>query len=165
MERSTKVQSPVALVTLSVVTLGIYACFWYYRVNREMRDYGRACGDAELGDSKPGRSVLAWIPGGWIVVPVVVSFAGTARRVARCERLVGIEPDGGGAIVALIAVATLAGLGSAFVGGSGAAILVAVDLVSCLTAVVAIQRRLNAVWQRDPLAAAATHPERAAAAA
>jgi hypothetical protein len=149
MERSTKVQPPAAVAALSIVTFGVYACVWYYRVNREMRDYGRAWGDDELAASKPVRSVLAWVPGGWLVIPLVISFVHATQRMARCERLVGIEPGASGALISLIVVASAAGLGSAFVPGAGAAVLVVVDVVCWLTALVAVQRRLNAVWVRD----------------
>ena len=39
-----KVRSPVAVAILSVITLGIYLIFWWYFINREMADYGRAIG-------------------------------------------------------------------------------------------------------------------------
>ncbi len=29
----------------TVLTLGIYTLVWYYKINREMRDFGRAHGD------------------------------------------------------------------------------------------------------------------------
>ena len=48
-----KTRDPLGVALLSLVTLGIYAIFWYYFVNREMADLGRARGTDELGDS-PG---------------------------------------------------------------------------------------------------------------
>lgn len=59
-----KVRNVVAVAVLSVVTLGIYLIFWWYFINRELADYGRALGTAELGD-RPGRSTLALFPGAW----------------------------------------------------------------------------------------------------
>lgn len=164
MERTTKVQSPVALIGLSVVTLGVYTAFWYYRVNREMRDYGRARGDEDLAASKPVRSVLAWVPGGWIVVPLIVSFARATGRIVRCERLAGIDPADRRSIIALVVVAAAAGLGSSFVPATPAAMLLAIDVVCGLAAMAAVQRRLNAIWRRDAIAVPVTD-ERAAAAA
>ena len=83
---SPKVQSPAALAGLTVVTLGFYSYFWYYRVNREMRDLGRAYDVRDLADSRPARSVWALIIGAVLIVPAVVSFARTARRIDACER-------------------------------------------------------------------------------
>ncbi|MEA2383700.1 MAG: hypothetical protein QOH72_3671 [Solirubrobacteraceae bacterium] len=164
MERSTKVQSPAAVAALSIVTLGVYACVWYYRVNREMRDYGRASGDEALAASKPVRSLLAWVPGGWIVVPLVVSFARATQRVARCERLARMEPNGTGSLIVLMIVACATGLASAFAPGTTAAVLVVIEIVCWLTVMAAVQRRLNAIWQRVVVIDHAA-PERASAAA
>jgi hypothetical protein len=53
-----KVRNPIAVAVLTVVTLGVYLVFWWYFVNRELADYGRAKGTDELGDS-PATSTLA----------------------------------------------------------------------------------------------------------
>jgi Domain of unknown function (DUF4234) len=39
-----KIRSPWAVALLPIVTLGIYHLVWWYRINRELRDYGRAKG-------------------------------------------------------------------------------------------------------------------------
>ena len=65
-----KIRGPVTVVILSVVTLGIYVLFWWYFVNREMADYGRARGTNELGDN-PTKSLLALMPGSLVVVPAI----------------------------------------------------------------------------------------------
>ena len=52
-----KARRPWAVAMLCVLTLGIYACVWYYKINREVRDYGSARGDRHLAHSKPARSV------------------------------------------------------------------------------------------------------------
>jgi hypothetical protein len=57
----------VAIV--SIVTPGIYVLFWWYFVNREMADYGRARDTKELGDN-PTLSLLALMPGAFVVVPM-----------------------------------------------------------------------------------------------
>lgn len=47
-----KVRDVVGVPVLTFVTLGIYGIVWYYKVNRELADYGRANGHGdELGDS------------------------------------------------------------------------------------------------------------------
>src|SRR5436309_15428722 len=73
-----KVRSPWAAALLPFVTLGIYHLVWWYRINRELRDYGRAKG-ADLGQN-PTNSVLALFAGGLISVPALVSdWLGTVR--------------------------------------------------------------------------------------
>ncbi len=56
-----KIRSPWAAALLPFVTLGIYHLVWWYRINREMRDYGQAKG-YDLGQN-PTNSVLALFPG------------------------------------------------------------------------------------------------------
>ena len=48
--------------------LGIYLIFWWYYVNREMADYGRARGTKELGDS-PTKSTPRSLPRRLHLVP------------------------------------------------------------------------------------------------
>ena len=43
----------------TILTLGIYTMVWYYRINREVRDFGRAHGDEKLANSNPVLSILA----------------------------------------------------------------------------------------------------------
>ena len=37
-----KVRHPVAVPILSLITIGIYYVYWWYQVNREVMDLGRA---------------------------------------------------------------------------------------------------------------------------
>lgn len=62
-----KIRSPWAAALLPLITFGIYHLVWWYRINREMRDYGKAKG-YDLGQN-PTNSVLALFPGGLIIVP------------------------------------------------------------------------------------------------
>jgi hypothetical protein len=82
----------VALLTL--VTLGIYFFVWYYKVNREMSDLGRARGTDELGDN-PGTSLLAVTLGALIIVPAVISMYNTFQRIQAATRLTGVDPLNG----------------------------------------------------------------------
>jgi len=91
---SAKVRSPVAVAILTVVTLGIYLLFWWYFINRELADYGRAQGTAELGDS-PGKSTLALFPGAFVIVPAIWTTVTTFRRVQTAQRLAGQSPLNG----------------------------------------------------------------------
>ena len=91
---SAKVRSPVAVAILTVVTLGIYLLFWWYYINRELADYGRAKGTAELGDS-PGKSTLALFPGALVIVPAIWTTVTTFQRVQAAQRLSGQQPLNG----------------------------------------------------------------------
>ena len=79
---------------MAVITLGIYVIFWWYFVNREMADLGRARGTAELGDS-PGKSTLALFPGGLIIVPAIWTTVTTFKRIQAAQRLAGSTPING----------------------------------------------------------------------
>jgi hypothetical protein len=88
------VRSPLAVAILSIVTIGIYLVFWWYFVNREMADLGRARGTDELGDN-PALSTLALFPGGLLIVPAVWTTVTTFRRVQAAQRLAGQSPVNG----------------------------------------------------------------------
>jgi len=76
------------------VTLGIYVLFWWYFINREMADYGRARGTKDLGEN-PTSSVLALFPGGIIVVPAIWTTVTTFQRIQEAQRLNGQTPING----------------------------------------------------------------------
>jgi uncharacterized protein DUF4234 len=88
-----KIRSPWAAALLPFVTFGIYHLVWWYRINREMRDYGKAKGD-DLGQS-PTNSVLALFPGGIIIVPALITYWRGTKRVMDASRLAGQEPLNG----------------------------------------------------------------------
>ncbi len=87
-------RNPWIVGILSVVTLGIYIPFWWYFVNREMADLGRARNSAELGDS-PVKSVLAITLGALVIVPAIISTVTTFKRVQAAQRLAGQAPISG----------------------------------------------------------------------
>jgi hypothetical protein len=87
-----KIRSPWAAALLPFITLGIYSLVWYYKINREMADLGKAKGSTELGDS-PGKSLLAITIGAIIIVPAVISLINTGKRIQAAERLMGVEPQ------------------------------------------------------------------------
>lgn len=84
-----KVRNPLGVVGLSFITLGIYAIFWYYFVNKEMAEMGRARNSNELGDS-PGTSVLAITLGALVIVPAFISLYNAWKRLSGGERLTGL---------------------------------------------------------------------------
>jgi hypothetical protein len=89
-----KIRNPIAVAIFAVITLGIYVLFWWYSANREMADYGRAKGTTELGDS-PGKSLLAVVPGGLIIVPAIWTTFTTFQRVQAAQKLTGVTPING----------------------------------------------------------------------
>lgn len=89
-----KLRNPLGVVGLSLITIGIYYVFWWYFINREMADYGRAKGTAELGDS-PGKSTLALFPGALVIVPAIWTTVTTFQRVQAAQRLSGQQPLNG----------------------------------------------------------------------
>jgi hypothetical protein len=89
-----KTRDPLGVALLTLVTLGIYFFVWYYKVNREMADLGRARGTDELGDS-PGTSLLAVTLGALVIVPAIVSIYNTFQRTQAAARLTGVEPLNG----------------------------------------------------------------------
>ena len=89
-----KLRNPVITGVLYFFTLGLYGLYWYYQINRELADLGRARGSSELGDS-PMTSLLALFPGGLIIVPAVISMYNTGKRSEAAQRLSagGQEPS------------------------------------------------------------------------
>src|SRR3954471_21872612 len=88
-----KIRSPWAAALLPLITFGIYHLVWWYRINRELRDYGKAKG-YDLGQN-PTNSVLALFPGGLIIVPALITYWRGTKRVMGASRLAGQEPLNG----------------------------------------------------------------------
>jgi hypothetical protein len=89
-----KIRNVVAVAVLVVVTVGIYAVFWWYFINRELADLGRSRGTGELGDN-PTLSTLALFPGALVIVPAIWTTVTTFQRVQRAQRLMGNTPING----------------------------------------------------------------------
>src|SRR5256885_820286 len=86
-----KIRNPLGVVGLTIVTLGVYFFVWYYKVNKEMAEMGRARGTDELGTS-PATSLMA-VLFGWILlfIPPLVSEYKTCDRLNKAERVAGLE--------------------------------------------------------------------------
>ena len=87
-----KIRNPLGVVGLGLITFGIYILFWYFYVNKEMAEVGQAKGTEECG-TNPTTSVLALIPGGFIIVPPFVSEYNACKRLQATERVTG-APEG-----------------------------------------------------------------------
>jgi Domain of unknown function (DUF4234)/Short C-terminal domain len=126
-ESRAKMRNPWAVLGLGIITLGIYLIFWWYFINREMRDLGRARGVSGLGEN-PGLSTVAYALGWWaLFIPLIWTIVTTTQRVQRSQRVVEVHDPLNGWIAALIWIFTL-GLGGP----------------------VYLQYNLNQVWAKEP---------------
>jgi hypothetical protein len=89
-----KIRNIVAVPVLIIVTIGIYLVCWWYFINRELADYGRALGVSDLGDS-PTKSTLAIFPGALLIVPALWTTVTTFQRIQAAQRHAGVEPING----------------------------------------------------------------------
>ncbi len=96
-----KIRDEGLVVLWTILTLGIYTWVWYYRINREMRDFGRAHGDEQLANSNPVLSILAVTIGALVIVPAIVSYWKTTGRIRRMQRACNVTPIEGWVIALL----------------------------------------------------------------
>lgn len=103
-QSTAKIRSPFAPALLPYVTFLVYAWVWYYKINREMADLGRAHDKSdELGDS-PGKSLLAVTLGALIIVPALLSTIHTFQRIQATQRHYGVEPQANGWLALVMAI-------------------------------------------------------------
>jgi Domain of unknown function (DUF4234) len=99
-ESTAKLRNPWGVIGLTLITLGIYYFFWWYFINREMRDYGRARG-VDIGQN-PGNSVLAITLGALIIVPAIISLWTTSGRMQLTQETVGLQQRANGPIIFIL---------------------------------------------------------------
>src|SRR5262249_54925569 len=137
--------------------LGLYSVYWWYSVNRELRDLGRNRGVAEL-DNEPGISALAFLFGGCLLIPQVWTTVTTSRRIRAAQGLVGATP----AFQVWTAVILIAdSLAVRFIptGSTGAILAVlGAGLAFRTAALVYMQTFLNGIWARQEWRAEAAAP-------
>ncbi|MEU6083765.1 DUF4234 domain-containing protein [Streptomyces sp. NPDC047108] len=68
-----------------LITLGIYHLVWYYKVNREARDFDQRI------EVEPAVSVIAITLGWFLIIPPFISVYNTGQRIARMQRAAGME--------------------------------------------------------------------------
>ena len=127
-EKTAKIRHPVAVPVLTVITIGIYGLYWWYQINREMRDLGEARGVDGLGE-KPLNSLLAYFPGALIIVPPYVSLYNGVKRMQRSQEVTTGNVTFNGWIVLILI------LGSFIIGIAG------------LIVPGYIQSEMNKVWE------------------
>ncbi len=91
-QQNAKICNVVGVGALMLVPF--YFLFFWYRINKELAALGRAKNTEELGTS-PGKSLLAVSLGGVIVVPAVMSYFSTHKRIVAAQKLAGQEPLNG----------------------------------------------------------------------
>jgi hypothetical protein len=99
-ESTAKLRNPWGVIGLTLITIGIYYFFWWYFINREMRDFGRAR-DADLGQN-PGNSVLAVTLGALIIVPAIISLWTTSDRIQRTQETAALQRTANGPIIFIL---------------------------------------------------------------
>ena len=95
-----KIRNPWGVIGLTLITLGIYYFFWWYFINREMRDFGRARG-VDIGQN-PGNSVLAITLGALIIVPAIISLWTTSGRMELTQETAGLQQRANGPIIFIL---------------------------------------------------------------
>lgn len=93
-QENAKIANVIGVGALSFFFSIIYLWIFWYRINKEMAAYGQAKGTDECGTS-PGKSLLAVTLGALIIVPALISFFRTHKRLVATEKLAGVEPTNG----------------------------------------------------------------------
>jgi hypothetical protein len=124
-----KIRNPWGVLGLSIITFGIYTIFWWYYVNRELRDLGRAKRVSGLGDN-PGLSTAAYFFGGFLFyIPTIWTVVTTTRRIQAAHRVTQQAEVLSGWLAAVVWIFTLG------IGGP-----------------VFTQYQMNRMWSSEPVA-------------
>jgi hypothetical protein len=97
-------RNPLGVLGLSIITLGIYGLYWFYKVNEEIQRYTR---DQTIS---PSRSLLALIPGFLLIVPPFIAYYNTANHIMQMEQQRGIASQISPALVVVIALVLWIGM-------------------------------------------------------
>jgi hypothetical protein len=111
-------RNPLGVLGLSVITLGIYGLYWYYKVNDEIRRFER---DDTIS---PTRSLMALIFGWLIIVPPFIAVWNTANHIQRMQQRGGMQQEISPALTVVLLLAVAIALG------------------------IYVQEQLNRVWDR-----------------
>ena len=89
-------RNPLGVLGLTLITFGIYAFYWYYMINDELRRFER---DETIS---PTRSLMAVLFGWIIIVPPFIALYNTAKHVQTAEQRLAIQPQLEPALVIVI---------------------------------------------------------------
>lgn len=77
-------RNPIGVLVLSLITIGIYFFYWYYKISDELRR-------VEHDDSiSPVRSLMAMLFGWIIIVPPFIAIWNTANHIQAAEQRAGV---------------------------------------------------------------------------
>jgi hypothetical protein len=105
-----KIRNPWGVLGLSIITFGIYHLFWWYYINREMRDYGIAK-QCDLGKSPTSSLVAYWFGWATLYIATVWTIVTTTQRIKQSQQVAGVQDQLEGIVAALLWIFTL-GLGA-----------------------------------------------------
>jgi Domain of unknown function (DUF4234) len=97
-------RSPLVVLGLVLITLGIYGFYWYYKVNEEIKRY---TGDETIS---PSRSLLAVIPGFLLIVPPFIAYYNTANHIVRMQEQRGLASQISPALVVILGLVIWIGM-------------------------------------------------------
>jgi uncharacterized protein DUF4234 len=97
-------RNPLGVLGLTIITLGIYGLYWYYKVNEEIQHY---TGDQTIS---PGRSLLAVIPGFLLIVPPFIAYYNTSNHLVEMQQQRGIASQISPALVVILALVIWIGM-------------------------------------------------------
>jgi hypothetical protein len=97
-------RSPLVVLGLVLITLGIYGFYWYYKVNEEIKRY---TGDQTIS---PSRSLLAVIPGFLLIVPPFIAYFNTANHIVRMQEQRGLASQISPALVVILGLVIWIGM-------------------------------------------------------
>jgi len=97
-------RNPLGVLGLTIITLGIYGLYWYYKVNEEIQ---RFTGDQTIS---PARSLVAVFPGALLIVPPFIAYYNTANHIVEMERAQRIQSEISPALVVVIALVIWVGM-------------------------------------------------------
>jgi len=99
-------RNPLGVLGLTIITLGIYGLYWFYKANEEIKRYTK---DDTIS---PGRSLLAVIPGALIIVPPFIAYYNTANHVVDMEQRRGIASQISPVLVVVLGIVLWLGMGA-----------------------------------------------------
>jgi hypothetical protein len=97
-------RNPLGVIGLTLITLGIYGLYWFYKVNEEILRYTK---DETIS---PSRSLLAVIPGFLLIVPPFIAYYNTANHIVDMQQRRGIASQISPALVVVIALVIWIGM-------------------------------------------------------
>ena len=97
--RAGKTRNPWGAWLLTLVSLGIYGLYWYYKVNEEAREYEPSV------NVQPGIAVCALVFGGFTFgIATIVSLVKTGGRISQAQRASGTTARCSGGLGFLLAL-------------------------------------------------------------